>query len=146
MEFFMNWKTSLDALIGGGIIGLASSSLLLFAGRVFGVSGILGGLAFPAKGDALWRVGIILGLMTAGFILMITKPDAMAIVPNGPWWRYSLAGIMVGFGTQLGGGCTSGHGVCGISRFSVRSIVATVTFIAGGMLVVAVMRALGVLA
>ncbi len=142
----MNWKTSLDALIGGGIIGLASSFLLLFAGRVFGVSGILGGLAFPAKGDALWRVGSLLGLFVAGLLLTIFKPDSLAIAAPGSWWRYSIAGILVGFGTQLGGGCTSGHGVCGISRFSVRSIVATGTFMISGMMMVVLMRLLGVIA
>ncbi len=138
-----DWQSILNALLGGALIGLAASFLMLFKGRVFGVSGILGGIAVPRRGDTLWRVAALLGLVAAGGVLWFAKPDAVQITATAPLWQYALAGLLVGFGTQLGSGCTSGHGVCGISRLSTRSIVATATFMVAGILVVALMRGWG---
>ena len=132
-------------LVGGVLIGLSASLLLLLKGRIFGVSGILAGVLIPKPGDTAWRMGALGGLVTAGILLLIVFPKSMAVVGVGSPWRYIAAGLLVGFGTQLGSGCTSGHGVCGISRLSPRSITATITFIAAGMMMVALMRAIGVL-
>ena len=84
------------------------------------------------------------GFIVAGLVLLLLLPEAVALSSEGPLWRYIVAGLLVGFGTQLGSGCTSGHGVCGISRLSPRSIIATATFIAAGMIMVAVLRISGV--
>ena len=132
-------------LVGGVLIGLSASLLLLLKGRIFGVSGILAGVLIPRSGDTAWRVAALGGLVTAGILLMMVYPESMAVVNVGSNWRYVGAGLLVGFGTQLGSGCTSGHGVCGISRLSPRSMAATLTFIAAGMMMVAFMRAIGVL-
>jgi len=132
-------------LAGGVLIGLSASLLLLLKGRVFGVSGILAGALVPKAGDTAWRVAALVGLVSAGFLLLLVRPQSLAIVTDGSYGRYIGAGLLVGFGTQLGSGCTSGHGVCGISRLSPRSIAATFTFVGAGMLMVALMRAMGVL-
>jgi uncharacterized membrane protein YedE/YeeE len=128
------------ALIGGGLIGLASVLLMMLTGRIAGISGILGGcLALPA-GDKLWRFAFIAGLVlapVAGGLLGFAPP-----APRMPasWVMIVIAGLLVGFGARLGGGCTSGHGVCGMARLSARSIVATAIFMASAAVVVAVMR------
>lgn len=143
--FTTDWQAVINSLIGGALIGLAASFLLLFKGRIFGVSGIIGGITVPQRGDTLWRFGAVLGLITAGWLLWFASPDALQISATGPMWRYGVAGLLVGFGTQLGSGCTSGHGVCGISRMSIRSIAATGTFMLAGILMVALMRAWGMI-
>ncbi len=130
-------------LIGGGVIGVAVSLLLLLIGRVFGVSGILGGALFPVKGDTDWRLAAILGFLAAGLVMAQLMPATMAAETPSEIWVYCLAGLLVGFGTQLGSGCTSGHGVCGISRLSPRSIIATLCFMSSGIATVALVRALG---
>lgn len=130
-------------LIGGILIGLAASALLLLNGRVFGISGILGGALAPKSNDTAWRFAALLGLLAAGGVLTITYPKSLEIVANGSLWRYVIAGLLVGYGTQLGSGCTSGHGVCGMSRLSPRSITATLAFILAGMLTVGIARFLG---
>lgn len=134
-------------LLGGVLIG-AGAALLLFAlGRVAGISGILGSLLpVPQNNTALevgWRVAFLLGLVAVG--LTVTLVDATPIMNDAPRSTSILvvAGLLVGFGTRLGSGCTSGHGVCGMSRLSPRSIAATLTFITTGALTVAVVRALG---
>lgn len=132
-------------LFGGVLIGVSASLLLLLKGRIFGVSGILAGVLIPKVGDTAWRVAALAGLVAAGILLLIVRPESLAIVSAGPHGRYIVAGLLVGFGTQLGSGCTSGHGVCGISRLSPRSIAATLTFMVAGMLMVALMRLIGVL-
>lgn len=135
----------LNALAGGVLIGIAVSIMLLFNGRVTGVSGILNNLLFFKKSDRLWRFLFLLGLFVGGLVLHFFKPEvfqgqlAIGVAPT------IVAGILVGLGTALGSGCTSGHGVCGISRLSVRSIVATLTFMIAGILVVALIRQTGVL-
>lgn len=124
----------INALLGGVLIGLAASLMMLFNGRVTGISGILAGIIQPKKSDVSWRVSFIAGLLLGGVVLTFLRPEAFMQHSSAQWGDYIFAGLMVGFGTLLGSGCTSGHGICGISRMSMRSIIATVTFIAFGML------------
>jgi uncharacterized protein len=124
----------LHALIGGALIGIAVSLMMLFNGRVTGISGILGGIIKPSKSDLDWRVFFIVGLLLGGFVLRVLSPEAFIQTSSAEWFDYAFAGLLVGFGTLLGNGCTSGHGVCGISRLSLRSILATVTFISFGVI------------
>jgi uncharacterized membrane protein YedE/YeeE len=130
----------MNAVIGGILIGLAVSLMLLFNGRVTGISGILGGIIKPQKNDLNWRVAFIGGLVFGGFILQNLRPEAFIQLSSAVWFDYVIAGILVGFGTLLGNGCTSGHGVCGISRLSIRSIIATLTFIIFGMISVIIFK------
>lgn len=122
------------ALMGGAIIGLAVSLMLIFNGRVTGISGIVSGVLSPVKNDTFWRVAFVMGLFTGGLILHLFKPEVFKLSDNVGMMDYAVAGFFVGFGTLLGNGCTSGHGVCGISRLSIRSILATVTFISFGII------------
>lgn len=130
----------INALIGGVLIGLAVSLMMLFNGRVTGISGIIGGMLKPQKSDFLWRFSFLGGLLFGGLILSLLKPDVLVQVSHARWFDYVIAGTLVGFGTLMGNGCTSGHGVCGISRFSVRSIMATVTFIMFGIVSVLIFK------
>ena len=132
----------MNAIIGGVLIGIAVSLMLLFNGRVTGISGIVSGIIKPTSGDLSWRTFFVLGLLTGGFLLQYFLPET--IIQHYPlkWGDYIFAGILVGFGTLLGNGCTSGHGVCGISRFSVRSILATCTFIIFGILGFVILKTL----
>lgn len=123
----------MEALIGGVLIGTAVSIMLIFNGRVTGISGIVAGVLKPTKGDFSWRVTFILGLLSGGLILQIYFPQFFIQQSQAAWFDYVIAGLLVGFGTLLGNGCTSGHGVCGISRLSIRSILSTVTFISFGV-------------
>jgi len=121
----------LYSLLGGVLIGLSATGLLLFNGKIAGISGILGGLLSPlAPGDRGWRVGFVGGLLVGGAAIGASAPDLVANTVTRSWPAVVLAGFLVGFGTRLGSGCTSGHGVCGISRGSKRSIAATLTFMA----------------
>ena len=131
--------TPVPALIGGLLIGAASVLLLLFNGRIAGISGILGGLFRPAPGDAGWRAAFAGGLLAGALLLRAFAPEVFG--PNTTSMpMVAIAGLLVGFGTRLGNGCTSGHGVCGISRLSTRSIAATLTFMATGFATVYVVR------
>ncbi|MFA6239100.1 MAG: YeeE/YedE thiosulfate transporter family protein [Bacteriovorax sp.] len=132
----------INALLGGMLIGIAVSIMLLFNGRVTGISGIVSGSLQPKMGDIGWRTLFIAGLVSGGFLLQFTIPSAFVQNSNALTGDYIFAGLMVGFGTVLGNGCTSGHGVCGISRLSIRSILATITFIAFGILSVIVFKTL----
>lgn len=136
--------TPVSALVGGLIIGVAASLLLIGSGRVAGISGILGGLLVrnPQQGDTLWRALFLLGLLVPGIVAAVLAPDAIGSSPRS-LATLAFAGLLVGAGTRLGGGCTSGHGVCGMSRLSPRSLVATVTFIALGMIAVRLLAAVG---
>lgn len=135
----------INALIGGVLIGFSVSLMLLWNGRVTGISGIINGVLSPQKGDTQWRVFFIIGLLLGGVIIGQFKSDAFSNQIIASDWTLVVAGLLVGFSTILGSGCTSGHGVCGISRMSPRSIVATITFIAAGIASVALFKNLGVL-
>lgn len=129
----------LNAIYGGLLIGLASGLLLLTYGRVLGVSGIVGKISDFTPGDLAWRVLFFLGLVSGGFIASQLWPENFTNIRGSEnYLRFAIAGVIVGYGTRLGSGCTSGHGVCGIGRLSPRSIVATMTFIAVGILTVAI--------
>lgn len=121
------WST-----VGGGLIGLAASWLLLAKGRVAGISSIVGGLLGKWQAQSPWRLSFLLGLLVGGKILVHALPNAIASPVGRPWLVVALAGVLVGYGTRLGSGCTSGHGVCGLTRFSRRSLIATLTFMATG--------------
>lgn len=128
------------SLLGGILIGLSASLLLLFNGRVAGISGITAGLLTPTSGDFNWRAAFIGGLVLGGILLAVFLPRALgAPVVSGAGVTV-LAGLLVGFGTRLGGGCTSGHGICGVARGAARSMVATAIFVATGVVTVFVMR------
>jgi hypothetical protein len=133
--------TPYSAAIGGLLIGVAAVLLMAMNGRIMGISGILGQLVIPAPGDIAWRVAFVVGLVAApvayGLIAMGGLPQVTVDVSA---LTVVLGGLLVGIGTRFGGGCTSGHGVCGMARFSVRSISATVTFVAVAMLTVYVTR------
>ena len=125
--------TPLASLIGGALIGISTSAMLLLNGRIAGISGILAGTLKPAAGEAGWRLSFIGGLIAGSVVLALAYPRAIVAAATGvPLAVVAIAGALVGVGTQLGSGCTSGHGVCGISRFSPRSIAATLTFMATG--------------
>jgi len=132
----------LNALLGGVLIGIAASLMLLWNGQVAGVSGILGRLITSKPTGWNWPLAFVLGLIVGGFILKIFVPDVFFNSLALPAIVIVVAGLLVGFGTAMGSGCTSGHGVCGISRLSVRSIVATLIFILAGILSVAGFKAL----
>ncbi len=123
----------MDQVLGGVIIGIAASIMLLFNGRVTGISGIVGGILNSTTSDKGLSYLFVLGLILGGFLLMLLRPELFILISSAKPLDYVLAGFLVGFGTLLGNGCTSGHGVCGISRFSLRSIVATVIFIFAGI-------------
>jgi len=132
--------TPLSGLAGGALIGLASAALLLVSGRIAGVSGILGRSFFPAKGDLGWRLAFLAGLPLGAWIVGVIAPSttALAITHSAP--LLVAGGLLVGVGTQIGSGCTSGHGICGIGRGSRRSIVATAIFMGVGVATVFVVR------
>ena len=132
--------TPYSALAGGALIGLAASVLLIASGRVAGISGVVGGLLTPKAGDRAWRVLFLIGLMGAGLALAAFMPGAMTATPRSLGW-VALAGVLVGVGTRLGNGCTSGHGVCGISRLAPRSLVATLTFMVTGVVAASLLGA-----
>lgn len=127
--------TPWTSLAGGVMIGLAAVLLLIFSGRIAGISGILGGLLPPEKGDLSWRLAFLLGLIASPVIFsLIHVLPPIHIEANYP--KIIVAGLLVGIGTRYGSGCTSGHGVCGLSRRSPRSLVATTAFMAAGFITV----------
>lgn len=130
----------LESLIGGVLIGAAVSIMLLFNGRITGISGIVSGLLDLKTLDKNWRVLFLAGLLIGGVIFRFLSPESFTLISNAQTIDYVIAGFLVGFGTLMGNGCTSGHGVCGISRMSVRSILATVTFIAAGAVSVIIFK------
>jgi uncharacterized membrane protein YedE/YeeE len=131
--------TPASALLGGLLIGVAASALLLLNGRILGVSGILGGLLPPRSGDVQWRAWFIAGLLVPPLALGLSQTMPAPAFPSGLWLTL-LAGVLVGFGARMGSGCTSGHGICGMARLSRRSIVATCCFLLSGFLTVYVTR------
>ncbi|NUQ77059.1 MAG: YeeE/YedE family protein [Polyangiaceae bacterium] len=132
--------TPVSSLLGGALIGLAASIILLYNGKIAGISGIFSGILKPVKGDTAWRVAFVAGLLIAGLGFVVLYPNAFSSRAPGSIGLVALAGLLVGFGTRVGSGCTSGHGVCGIARRSPRSITATVTFIATGMVTTYIVR------
>ena len=127
------------SLAGGVLIGTAAALFLLLNGRVAGISGILGGLLHPRTGDTGWRVAFILGLVAAPLLYQLAAPLPAVQIDAGTA-QLVVAGLLVGVGTRYGSGCTSGHGVCGLSRLSPRSMVATAAFMAAGFVTVFIVR------
>jgi len=137
----LDWNafTPWSALAGGALIGIATAMFALLNGRIAGISGVIGGLLKPAAGDVAWRAAFVIGLIGAPLVYAlfaaVPKPQIAA-----EYGALVLAGLLVGIGTRYGSGCTSGHGVCGLSRLSPRSLAATVTFMAAGFATVFVTR------
>jgi uncharacterized protein len=136
----MNHFTPLASCLGGVLIGLAASLLLFGIGRIAGVSGMLAGLVLPAEGERGFRAAFVLGLVGGGAAMFAVAPGVFELALSRSLWWVAAAGLLVGFGTRMSGGCTSGHGVCGVSRLSPRSLLATLTFMATGALTVYVVR------
>ncbi len=132
--------TPYSALLGGSLIGLAAAILLLFNGRVAGISGIFGGLVHLKSHDWAWRLAFFTGLLLAPLLFSAINIGSVMPQVNGTWLRWAVAGLLVGYGTRLAKGCTSGHGVCGLARLSKRSLIATLIFMAVAFLVVYVDR------
>jgi len=132
--------TPFSALLGGGLIGLSESLLLMTTGRITGISGIIAGMLVPASDGRLWRGLFVAGLILGCGLVRLVSADAVPITIAASSGELLVAGLLVGFGTRLANGCTSGHGICGVSRLSPRSIVATLTFMASGALTVFIMR------
>jgi uncharacterized protein len=130
----------ISTLLGGALIGLAAATMLAGLGRIAGISGIVGGTLRATGGDLGWRVWFLVGLVGGGALFALVRPDAFpaAVEPSAP--LLVASGLLVGFGTRLGNGCTSGHGVCGLGRFSLRSLVAVLIFMATGALTVFILR------
>jgi uncharacterized membrane protein YedE/YeeE len=127
------------SLAGGVLIGLATAMFLLLNGRIAGISGILGGLLRPTKGDVGWRIAFVAGLVFSPIAFSVAAP-LPAVQINADATSLIMAGLLVGIGTRYGSGCTSGHGVCGISRLSPRSMVATALFMLAGFVTVFITR------
>jgi uncharacterized membrane protein YedE/YeeE len=134
-EHFTPWTS----LTGGLIIGAAAGALILGVGRIMGAAGILGGVADPRAGDVDWRISLIVGLLAAPSVFMLFSSNKAPLIDTS-WPMLIVSGLLVGFGTRLGSGCTSGHGVCGLSRLSPRSIAATALFVFSGFATVFVVR------
>ncbi|MEO7056893.1 MAG: YeeE/YedE family protein [Caldimonas sp.] len=139
MTIDWNAFTPWTALAGGVLIGCAAATLVLFNGRIAGISGILGGLLRPAQRDVGWRAAFVLGLVAAPALYALAAAVPRPVIDAG-WGALVLAGLLVGIGTRYGSGCTSGHGVCGLSRLSPRSLVATLVFMGAGVVTVFVVR------
>ena len=132
--------TPVSALFGGGLIGLSVTLLLLFNGRIAGISGIMKGIFSSPKAEKLWREAFLGGLILGAFLFNLFVPDFFIPRQNYPYELLVAGGVLIGIGTRMGNGCTSGHGVCGIARLSLRSTLATLTFIASGMITVSLLR------
>ena len=137
----IDWNnfTPWASLAGGILLGLASAMFILINGRILGISGIIGGLLRPTSGDVGWRLAFVLGMLVAPLLyLLLAGPVAVRI--DASWATLVIAGLLVGVGTRFGSGCTSGHGVCGLSRLSPRSLVAALAFMGAGFVTVYLMR------
>ena len=137
---------ALQSLAGGMIIGIASLGLLYFSGRIAGISGVLAGLISPRTTSLGWRAAFLLGLIGGGLVAYAVSPSAFGAPASLSPYVWGAGGVLVGIGTRISGGCTSGHGVCGIGRLSRRSMVATAVFMATGVATVFLVRQLGVVA
>jgi uncharacterized membrane protein YedE/YeeE len=132
--------TPFASLAGGILIGISAAALLLFNGKIAGISGILAGVLRPVKSDTSWRLCFVAGLLAGGLILRVLLPQSFEFGTVRSFSALAIAGLLVGAGTRLADGCTSGHGVCGVARLSVRSILATAIFMATGAAVVYVVN------
>ena len=132
--------TPYSAAIGGFLIGLAAVMFMAVNGRIAGISGIVAGALLPVRGDVAWRLAFIAGLFIAPLAFWIATASRPDVMFTHPLWMVALGGLLVGCGARMGGGCTSGHGVCGMARLSKRSIAATATFMATAVAVVFVLH------
>ncbi len=132
--------TLLSSSIGGVLIGLGAVTLLVLNGRIAGISGITGSLFAPRSGDVAWRMAFVAGIIGAGVVAYVVAPEFFAVGVERSGVAIAVSGLLVGFGTRLGSGCTSGHGVCGLARMSRRSLVSVITFIGTGAATVLVTR------
>lgn len=131
----MNWPDIASASFGGILIGLSAAVLLRATGKTAGVSGVIEGVLLRERGEAGWKLAFLVGLFTGGVLLWLFRPSSFTTVPH-PSIVWAIAGgLLVGFGTRLSGGCTSGHGICGLGRLSKRSFVAVMVFMGVAMLV-----------
>lgn len=131
--------TPIEALVGGSLIGIAAVALMAFHGRIAGMTGILSG-AILSRGDRDWRIAFLLGAIAAPIAILVLTGTSLPLQAELPTWAIVLGGLLVGIGVTFGGGCTSGHGVCGIARLSPRSITATATFMVTTLITVFVVR------
>lgn len=139
MSIDWTYFTPWTSLTGGLLIGLAAALFLLFNGRIAGISGIVGGLLKPARGDIAWRIAFVAGLVIAPLVYALAAPlPQVHVEANYP--VLLIAGLLVGIGTRYGSGCTSGHGICGLSRRSPRSVMATIAFMFAGFVTVYIAR------
>ena len=140
----LDWAhfTPWSSLSGGILLGVASALFILINGRILGISGILGGLLPPKLGDTSWRIAFLLGMFAAPTVFHAVVPAEYITAPRieATEWMIVVAGLLVGVGTRYASGCTSGHGVCGLSRLSPRSLVATASFMSAGFVTVYVVR------
>jgi uncharacterized protein len=134
--------TPWTSLLGGILLGIAAGALFLNSGRILGITGILEGLLTPKSEDSPWRFAFLLGMFAAPLAAKLILPTDLMHVPRieASWLMVAVAGLLVGFGTRWGAGCTSGHGICGLSRLSARSLVATLSFMSTGFVTVFVVR------
>jgi len=136
----MHHLTLLNGLFGGALIGLATAALMMFTGRLAGVSGILGGLLTSRPTDRAWRIAFVAGLIAAPLVAALAGAPLPRPAIASSLALVAAAGLLVGFGTRMGNGCTSGHGVCGFARLSARSIMATGIFMGAAVITVAIVR------
>lgn len=139
MTIDWNHFTPWASMAGGILLGLASAIFILVNGRILGISGIVGGLLRPKAGDTGWRIAFVLGMLAAPLLYLLVAGPVPATI-DADWGTVVLAGVLVGVGTRFGSGCTSGHGICGLSRLSPRSLAATLAFMGAGFAIVFVMR------
>ncbi len=132
--------TPISSLLGGALIGFSAVLLLLFLGRIAGISGIMSGVIAQQGTERHWRVLFLIGLVLGALLVALLAPDQLSLREGYPTWLLIIGGLFVGYGTRLGNGCTSGHGVCGLALFSKRSLVATLVFMASAMLTVYLLR------
>lgn len=139
----MQVSVALQALGGGALIGISASILLAMNGRIAGISGILGELIRPRPGDHSWRLAFLAGMIVVGLSLPAVAPETVSAPTGRSLAVLAVGGLLVGYGTRLGNGCTSGHGVCGIPRASPRSVVATLVYIGVGVVTATAVRMMG---
>jgi len=138
--FPMEYFTPLSSAIGGILIGLAATLMLWTNGRITGISGIVGGIRIPSETGSAWRLAFVIGLLLGPILYIVAGGRSLDIVTQASPLLSIIAGLAVGFGTRLGSGCTSGHGICGMARFSKRSFLATAIFMVSAIITVYVTR------